>query len=129
MDFIIQLIVLILILFLDLYIAQRNNKKYNITQNSILKYKELNREHKKNMRLTTTIAMPIFLIVTNNVYDLGANKIIEFIAYCLAAYFLILALLDLYYPKDKKVFKLSLKRIFYVYSLCFTSYIFLFLIQ
>lgn len=128
MGLILQLLALILILLLDLYLAEKYKKKYNIFQNPILKYKELNSEHKNKTKLTVVVSLPLFILVTIN-FGITFNKIFEIVAYCLAAFFLVIALLDLYYQKDKNVFEQSVKRISYVYSVCVISFVFLFWIQ
>lgn len=121
-----QLIVLILTLSFDAYIAEKYNKKYNVTQNSIFKYKELNMYHKRKVKWTTSISLPVFLLIGYVVPYSGVDKIIEIVTYCTTAYFIMLAIWDLYYQKDKINFKLALKRNIYAYSFAIIMFVILF---
>ena len=83
----VNLIVLILTLLLDLYIAEKYKKKYNVFQNSIIKYKELNLQHKKKMRWTTSVSLPLIIIVASISAPLGVSKAFEYIIFCTFGYF------------------------------------------
>lgn len=110
-----QAIVFIILIFLDYYIAEKSSKKYNITQNPIIKYRYLNKKHKifsKLIGITTALS---FVIIPAKFAD-NLNGFIEITIYLLTIGYLAFALLDAYYRKNTDSYMPSLKRILYTYS-------------
>lgn len=123
-----QVIVFIVALFLDLYIAGKYSEKYNITQNPIVKYKYLNQNHKNYSKLIGVITALSFVFIPARFSD-NINGFIEITIYLASIGYLAFALLDTYYRKNTDSYKPSLKRIGYTYSFCIISFVVLSLIS
>lgn len=118
------MIVFIIAIFLDLYIAEKYRKKYNITQSPLMKYKYLNKRHKTYSVLVGLITgLAIFTIP--RIFADNFNEIIEITIYIGTIGFLAFALLDIYYRKNTVSYKPTLKRIIYTYSFCILSFVLL----
>lgn len=119
-----QVIILIIALFLDLYIAGKYSEKYNITQTPIIKYRYLNKQHKNYSKLVGIITTLSFVVIPVKFSD-NLGQFIEITTYLATIGFLAFALLDTYYRRNTASYKPSLKRIGYTYSFCILSFLFL----